>query len=117
VGLAGAAIVIAALCIGTAGARAEFKSRIELKEKPRWFVTLLGCVGYLTRAVVFAIIGVFLVFAAIHSNAHEASDGASPARLSDQAPKLWRPAAQRDRAGVSSFWSLRRGRSNFSPYQ
>jgi hypothetical protein len=59
VGVAGAGILIAALCIGIAGIRAEFKSRLALKEKPRWFVTLLGCAGYLTRAAVFAITGLF----------------------------------------------------------
>src|SRR5262249_14793526 len=73
VGLAGASIVIAAIGIGVTGVRAEFKARLDLKEKPKWFVTALGCVSYLTRAAVFSVIGLFVIFAAIDSNAHEAT--------------------------------------------
>ena len=73
VGAIGLSIVAAGLCIGVAGIRAEFKQRLALTEKPRWLVTALGCLGYLTRAVVFSIIGAFLIFAAWDSNAHEAT--------------------------------------------
>jgi hypothetical protein len=69
----GVAIVVTGLCIAVAGVRAEFKQRLALAEKPRLLVTVLGLVGYLTRAAVFSIIGVFLVFAAIDSDAHEAA--------------------------------------------
>jgi hypothetical protein len=69
----GIAIVVTGLCIGVAGVRAEFKQRLVLAKKPRLLVTALGLVGYLTRAAVFSIIGVFLVFAAIDSDAHEAA--------------------------------------------
>jgi len=55
------------------GVRAEYKQRLALKEKPRLFVTALGLVGYLTRAAVFGIIGTFVIYAAIDSNAHEAT--------------------------------------------
>jgi len=70
---AGIAIVATSLCIAVAGVRAEFKQRLVLKEKPRLLVTALGLVGYLTRAAVFGIIGTFVIFAAIDSNAHEAT--------------------------------------------
>jgi hypothetical protein len=73
VGAVGLSIIVAGLCIGIAGIRAEFKDRLALTEKPRWLVTTLGCLGYLTRAVVFSIIGAFLIFAAWDSNAHEAT--------------------------------------------
>jgi hypothetical protein len=69
----GLSIVAAGICIGVAGIRAEFEQRLALTAKPRWLVTALGCLGYLTRAVVFAIIGAFLVFAAWESNAREAT--------------------------------------------
>lgn len=72
-GAIGVAIVIAAVCIGVAGIRAQFRKRIELKPMPRRLVTALGCAGYLTRAAVFLLIGIFLVFAALRSNPHEAS--------------------------------------------
>ncbi len=73
VGAIGLAIVVAGVCIAIAGVRAEFRQRIALKAKPRRLVTALGRAGYLTRAAVVALIGVFLVFAAIHANAHEAT--------------------------------------------
>lgn len=69
----GLAIMATGLCIAVAGVRAEFQQRLALAEKPRLLVTALGLVGYLTRGSVFAIIGLFLVFAALHSNAHEAT--------------------------------------------
>jgi hypothetical protein len=72
-GAVGLSIVASGLCIGFAGAQAEFKERLALPKKPRWFVTLLGCFGYATRAVVFVIIGVFLIYAAVDSNAREAT--------------------------------------------
>ena len=72
-GAIGGAIIIAAVCIGIAGLRAQFRNRIGLKPKPRRLVTALGCAGYLTRSAVFALIGVFVVFAALHANPHEAT--------------------------------------------
>jgi hypothetical protein len=69
----GIAILVTGACIGIAGVRAEFRKRLALKEKPRRLVTALGCVGYLTRAVVIALIGLFVVIAALHANAHEAT--------------------------------------------
>jgi hypothetical protein len=73
IGLAGISIVIGGLCVGVAGLRAEFRGRLEVAQKPRWFLTLLGCLGYLTRAVVIVMIGSFLIFSALHSNAREAT--------------------------------------------
>jgi hypothetical protein len=73
IALVGVTIVVTGICIAVAGVRAEFKQRLALAEKPRLLVTALGLIGYLTRGAVFAIIGTFLIFAAIHSNAHEAT--------------------------------------------
>jgi hypothetical protein len=73
VALAGVAVVVTGLCIGVAGMRAEYSERLALAQKPRWFVTILGAVGYLTRAAVYTLIGLFLIFAALDSNAHEAA--------------------------------------------
>jgi hypothetical protein len=73
VGLAGVAVIASGLGIGAAGVRAEFGKRLALREKPRLVVTLIGCVGYLARAAVFTLIGLFLVFAAWHANAREAT--------------------------------------------
>jgi Domain of Unknown Function (DUF1206) len=73
VGAIGIAIIAAGVGIAVAGVRAEFRQRIALKAKPRRVVTALGRAGYLTRAAVIVLIGVFLVFAALHANAHEAT--------------------------------------------
>jgi hypothetical protein len=73
VGAVGVALIVAGACIGIAGVRAEFRNRIALTAKPRWWVTALGRAGYLTRAIVISLIGLFLVFAALHANAHEAT--------------------------------------------
>ena len=73
VGAIGVAIVVTGVCIGVAGVRAEFRKRLALKAKPRRLVTALGCAGYLTRSVVISLIGLFLVFAALHANAYEAT--------------------------------------------
>jgi hypothetical protein len=72
-GAIGVAILVAGVCIGIAGVRAEFRKRLALKEKPRRLVTALGCIGYLTRGAVTSLIGLFVVFAALHANAHEAT--------------------------------------------
>ena len=72
VGAIGVAIIVAGICIGIAGIHAEFRNRIALAEKPRKVVTALGRAGYLTRAAVTIVIGVFVAFAALHANAHEA---------------------------------------------
>ena len=72
-GAVGISIVVTGLCIGVAGVRAGFTERLDLAQKPRWLVTALGCFGYVTRAAVFAIIGLFLIYAALNSNAHEAT--------------------------------------------
>ena len=73
VGVIGGAIIIAGVCIGIAGVRADFRNRIGLKADQRRWVTLLGSAGYLTRAAVIVLVGVFVAFAALDSNAHEAT--------------------------------------------
>jgi hypothetical protein len=57
-----------------------------LSKKPRLLVVALGTTGFLTRAFVFAIIGVFLIFAAIDSNAHEATGFAGALMIVKQQP-------------------------------
>ena len=86
VALAGCAILVTGLCIGVAGLRAEFAARLALKERPRWFVTILGVVGYLTRAAVYALVSAFLIFAALDSNAHEAAGLAGALQLIKRQP-------------------------------
>jgi uncharacterized protein DUF1206 len=61
--------------------RAEFQERLDLKAQPRRIVTALGIAGYLARAVVFTMIGVFLTFAAIDARSHEATGLAGALRV------------------------------------
>jgi len=73
IGLVGVSIVLGGLGIAISGLRAQFRRRLEVADKPLWFVTLLGCLGYLTRGVVITMIGSFLVFSAVDSNSREAT--------------------------------------------
>ena len=86
IGAVGLAIVATGFGTAVAGLRAEFSRRLDLNEKPRWIVTALGIAGYLTRALVFTLIGTFLVFAAIDANAHEATGMAGALRTIRQQP-------------------------------
>jgi hypothetical protein len=72
-GAAGLAVIAAGIGMGVTGCRAEIRKRLDLEKKPRLLVSALGLAGSLTRALVFCIIGAFLIFAAIDSNAHEAT--------------------------------------------
>jgi hypothetical protein len=73
IGSIGLIVLASGIGTGVSGIRAQFKEQLALSKRPRLLVTALGCIGFLTRAAVFAIIGVFLLFAAIDSNAHEAT--------------------------------------------
>ena len=68
--------------VGTAiaGLRAEFADRISLPSDQKRIVAALGIVGYLTRALVFVMIGLFVLFAAIYTNANEATGVAGTLR-------------------------------------
>ena len=72
--VAGLGLTIVGIGIGTAvaGLRAKFASRISLPAESRRLVVFLGVFGYLTRALVFSMIGGFFLFAALHANASEA---------------------------------------------
>jgi hypothetical protein len=73
IGILGLIVFASGIGTGISGLRAKFKEQLALSKKPRLLVTALGTIGFLTRAFVFAIIGVFLIFAAADSNAHEAT--------------------------------------------
>ena len=75
------------------GCTLNFRKKLETSEmsaaEHKW-ATRLGAIGYLSRAVVFAIVGVFLIVAVMHSDPHEARglDGA----LATLAVQPWGPA-------------------------
>ena len=80
-GIVGFAIVATGLAIGGSGVAAQFKRQLELKRRQRVLVALLGTFGSLARAVVFVMIGVFLIYAAIDANSREARGFAGTGRL------------------------------------
>jgi len=86
VGAIGLAVVAGGLGSGISGMRAEFKARLDLKERPRWFVTLLGTAGYMARAFVLVIIGLFLIYAALDSNSNESTGIAGALRVIQSHP-------------------------------
>jgi hypothetical protein len=69
----GIGIGIAGVGVGSAttGMSSRIKDRLNLSHDARASLVLLGRIGFLARAVLFGMIGCFLVFAAWHSNASE----------------------------------------------
>jgi hypothetical protein len=58
-GAIGLAIVATGLTVAAVGLRGDFKRRLELKGRERLLVGILGAFGFVARAVVFTMIGVF----------------------------------------------------------
>jgi hypothetical protein len=85
-GAIGAGFVVSAGAIAVAGYRAEFSRRLELDEVKRRVVTALGRFGFVARAVVYATIGCFLVFAALHSHSSEAKGFGGALRFLQEQP-------------------------------
>jgi hypothetical protein len=86
VGAMGLAILVSGLGVAVRGLRADFERRIEAKEETREIVTALGIAGFLARGFVFALIGVFLLFAAIHARSGEAKGFAGALRMIQHYP-------------------------------
>jgi hypothetical protein len=82
----GVGFVASAAATAVAGFRAEFSRRLELDKVKRGIVTTLGRFGFVARAVVYAMIGCFLVFAALHSHSSEAKGFAGALRFIQQQP-------------------------------
>lgn len=86
IGAVGVSFVVTAIAVAIAGMREDFRRRLELKGEERKIVTALGTLGYLARAFVFLMIGVFLLFAAIHARSSEAKGIAGALRVLQQQP-------------------------------
>jgi hypothetical protein len=72
VGAMGMAFLVSSFGVAIRGMRADFKGALNTSGEKREIVTDLGVAGFLARAFVLAMIGVFLLFAAIHARAGEA---------------------------------------------
>ena len=68
----GIAIVGSGIGFVITGFRAKFSKRLRLKEKPRMLVTVLRGAGFVARAFVLLVVGLFVIFAAMDSNSREA---------------------------------------------
>ena len=86
VGAIGLSIVAAAIGIAVKGCKAEFKRRLELKGEKRTIIAALGSFGFVARAVVFAVVGIFLIFAAIETRSSEVKGIAGALRTIYQQP-------------------------------
>ena len=81
-------IVIAASGIGQVAkpVRAEFRKQLLLRAGSRAWVVALGVIGFVARAVIFVMIGVFLVIAALRFNSGQAAGLAEALRTLQQQP-------------------------------
>jgi Domain of Unknown Function (DUF1206) len=73
VGVIGVAIAAVGVGIGIKGCWGEFKRRLELKKSERRLIMALGRFGFVARSIVFVMIGLFLLYAAVDSNSREAT--------------------------------------------
>jgi hypothetical protein len=72
VGIMGIAFLVTSLGIAVRALRGDFDDRLVVTKEKRAIAAALGRAGFLSRAFVFAMIGVFLLFAAIRSSSSEA---------------------------------------------
>jgi Domain of Unknown Function (DUF1206) len=72
VGAVGLAIVAAGIGIAARGLTASFEKDLEVQWQARRWIVPLGRLGFMARGLVFGIVGVFLVFAALHADPGEA---------------------------------------------
>jgi Domain of Unknown Function (DUF1206) len=69
----GIAVAAAGLFQVVKPARADFRRQLSQRSGPRAWMIAVAWIGYLARAVIFVMIGVFLVTAAFHVNSGEAA--------------------------------------------
>lgn len=72
VGLVGAGVVVAGLVMAVRGVRQDFSDKISLPRKHRAAVERVGMAGLLGRGLVYALLGSFLVDAALRFDPHKA---------------------------------------------
>jgi hypothetical protein len=86
VGAAGIAFLITSIGAVVKAVRADFNRRLDAKKPQREIVAELGVAGFLARGFVFAMIGLFLLFAAVHSRSNEAKGFAGALQVIQHQP-------------------------------
>lgn len=86
VGLVGLIVVGTGIATALKGWKGSFEDRLSLDPGTRRWVVPMGRLGYLARGLVFGVIGVFLIIAALHANAGEARGLAGALRALQQQP-------------------------------
>src|SRR5919206_3740579 len=89
VGAVGAIIVATGIAIGVRGWKGTFERRLGLSRAARRWVMPMGRFGFLARAVVFLLIGAFLILAAVHANSAEAKGLGGALRTLQDQPYGW----------------------------
>jgi hypothetical protein len=72
VGAIGLTIVAAGIGIASRGLTASFEKDLAVQWQARRWIMPLGRLGFIARGLVFGIVGIFLVFAALHADPGEA---------------------------------------------
>jgi Domain of Unknown Function (DUF1206) len=72
VGIAGLVAIGVGIGLALAGLRETFTQRLRVDAEPRPYVRALGIAGFVARSAVDALVGAFLVYAAITANPREA---------------------------------------------
>jgi hypothetical protein len=85
-GAIGLAIMGTGFGIGIAGWRAEFREHLNLRAESLLLVLALGTAGFLARSFVQVVLGLFVVFAAVDANSHEAKGFAGALTTIQQQP-------------------------------
>ena len=102
VAIAGFATVATGVGLVVSALRQTFKQRVRLEPKPRPYVTAIGIVGMVARAVVFLLVGAFLVFAAVTSDPQQA-EGFSGALATIEQQPYGRPLLGATAMGLIAF--------------
>ena len=86
VGATGIVFLLTSIGVALSGLRADFTRGLDAKGEKREIVTKLGTAGFLARAFVFAMMGLFFLFAAISSRSSEAKGFAGVLRVIQNQP-------------------------------
>jgi hypothetical protein len=89
VGAVGLGFLMTGAGVAIRGLRAKFKRQIEANKQKQEVMTALGVAGFLARGFVFAMIGIFLLFAAVHARSSEAKGIAGALRTIQHYPYGW----------------------------